>query len=321
VAATRARDLLVVPVLGDQRYDGWLQALTPVVYPDVARAHAPDAREPPGCPAFGEESTPGRPLNVPAPADAVVPGLHVPEAGEHRVVWWDPATLNLGAQESAGLVQQKILAADEKGVRAEEGMRAHERWQAERMRVREAGGTPSLRVLTATERAAWDEAPAANVAVESAGAVASRPHGRRFGTLVHAVLAAVDLEAGRSDVANAAALHGRLLGASADEVEAAVEAVVGALAHPLLRRAAAAARAGHCRRESPVAVRLEDGRLVEGVIDAAFLEEGVGWTVVDFKTDVEIAGGLEEHRRQVGLYVDAVARATGVAARGVLLRV
>ena len=28
VAATRARDLLVVPVLGDGRYDGWLQALT-----------------------------------------------------------------------------------------------------------------------------------------------------------------------------------------------------------------------------------------------------------------------------------------------------
>jgi ATP-dependent exoDNAse (exonuclease V) beta subunit len=56
------------------------------------------------------------------------------------------------------------------------------------------------------------------------------------------------------------------------------------------------------------------------VIDAAFLEDG-GWTVVDFKTDVELGGRLEEYRRQVALYVDAVARATGVAARGVLLRV
>jgi len=61
--------------------------------------------------------------------------------------------------------------------------------------------------------------------------------------------------------------------------------------------------------------------VVEGVVDAAFLEDGAGWTVVDFKTDVEIAGRLEEYRRQVGLYAEAVRRATGVPARGVLLRV
>jgi ATP-dependent exoDNAse (exonuclease V) beta subunit len=255
------------------------------------------------------------------PAGAVVPGLHVPEAGEHRVVWWDPATLNLGAQESAGLVQQKILAADEQGVRAEEGVRAHERWQAERVRVREAGGTPSLRVLTATERAAWEESREPDVAVESTRPASSRPHGKRFGTLVHAVLASIDLDGDRGAVADAAVVHGRLLGAPQDEVDAAVETVVGALAHPLLRRAADASRAGRCRRECPVALRLDDGRLVEGVVDAAFLEDEVGWTVVDFKTDVEIAGRLEEHRRQVGLYADAVARATGKRARGVLLRV
>ena len=57
------------------------------------------------------------------------------------------------------------------------------------------------------------------------------------------------------------------------------------------------------------------------MIDAAFLEDGEGRTVVDFKTDVEIAGRLEEYRRQVGIYAEAVGRATGVRARGVLLRV
>jgi len=60
---------------------------------------------------------------------------------------------------------------------------------------------------------------------------------------------------------------------------------------------------------------------VEGVIDAAFLEDGEGWTVVDFKTDVEIAGRLEEYRGQVALYAEAVGQATGMRARGVLLRV
>src|SRR5213592_1215017 len=319
VAATRARDLLVVPALGDGRYDGWLQALTPVLYPSPD--HAPETRQPPGCPAFGVETTTGRPDNVPRPADAVVPGLHVPEAGRHRVVWWDPATLALDVQESVGLAQQKILAVDERGVRAEEGVRAHAAWQAERGRVRTVGGAPSLRVMTATEHAAIGAVPAAEVAVESVAAPRPRPHGKRFGTLVHAVLAAVELDAGRAAVADTAALQGRLLGATAEEVEAAIDTAVRALAHPLLRRAADAARAGRCRRECPVGVQVESGVLVEGVVDAAFLEDGEGWTVVDFKTDVEIAGRLEEYQRQVGLYAEAVARATGVRARGVLLRV
>src|SRR5207244_1500908 len=81
------------------------------------------------------------------------------------------------------------------------------------------------------------------------------------------------------------------------------------------RRAAAAGGAGRCRREWPVGVQVEGGVLVEGLVDAAFLEDGEGWTVVDFKTDVEIGGRLEEYRRQVGVYAEAVGRATGVRAR------
>jgi ATP-dependent exoDNAse (exonuclease V) beta subunit len=321
VAATRARDLLVVPALGDGCYEGWLGALTPVLYPPAERVHAPETRQPPGCPAFGVETTTGRPENVARPLNAVVPGLHVPAVGHHRVVWWDPATLALDVQESVGLAQQKILTVDERGVRAEEGVRAHAGWQAERERVRVDGSVPSLTVRTVTEHAAAGGAPAAEVAVESAGAPGPRPHGKRFGTLVHAVLAAVELDADRTGVADAAALHGRLLGATAEEVEAAADTAVRALAHPLLRRAANAARGGRCRRECPVGVEIGGGLLVEGVIDAAFLEDGLGWTVVDFKTDVEIAGRVEEYRRQVGLYAEAVGRATGVQAQGVLLRV
>jgi len=251
----------------------------------------------------------------------VAPGLHVPEAGRHRVVWWDPATLALDVQESVGLAQQKILAADERGVRAEEGVRAHAAWQAERERVRADGSVPSLHVVTATEHAAVGAAPVAEVAVESVDTPGPRPHGKRFGTLVHAVLAAVELDADRAGVADAAALQGRLLGATAEEVEAAADTATRALAHPLLRRAADAARAGRCRRECPVGVKLDGDVVVEGLVDAAFLEDGAGWTVVDFKTDVEIAGRLEEYRRQVGLYAEAVRRATGGPARGVLLRV
>src|SRR5438477_643897 len=156
--------------------------------------------------------------------------------------------------------------------RAEEGVRAQAAWQAERARVRTVGEAPSLRVVTATEHAAIGAVPAAEVAVESAAAPRPRPHGKRFGTLVHAVLAAVELDAGSAAVADTAALQGRLLGATAEEVEAAIDTAVRALAHPLLRRAADAARAGRCRRECPIGVQVEGGVLVEGVGGAAFLE-------------------------------------------------
>jgi ATP-dependent exoDNAse (exonuclease V) beta subunit len=138
---------------------------------------------------------------------------------------------------------------------------------------------------------------------------------------VHAILATVDLDADRGAVADVAGLQARLLGATEEEVAAAVETVARALAYPLLRRAAAAVRAGRCRRECPVALEGTDGVLVEGVVDVAFAEEGVGWTVVDFKTDVEVAGRLEEYRRQVGLYAASVHQATGEVVRGVILRV
>jgi ATP-dependent exoDNAse (exonuclease V) beta subunit len=235
------------------------------------------------------------------------------------VVWWDPTTLVLDVQESAGLAQQRILAVDERGVRAEEGVQAHAAWQAERVRVRAEGVAPTFRVTTATELAATGE-PAAEVAVESVEPQRTRPHGKRFGTLVHAVLAAVALDADRAAVAAVAKLEARLLGATDDETGAAVDTVAAALAHPLLRRAATAAAAGRCRRECPVALAL-DGMLVEGVVDLAFAEDATEWTVVDFKTDVEIAGRLDEYRRQVAHYAAAVARATGASARAVLLRV
>jgi ATP-dependent exoDNAse (exonuclease V) beta subunit len=114
--------------------------------------------------------------------------------------------------------------------------------------------------------------------------------------------------------------QGRIVGASPEEIDAAAEAAHRALAHPLLVRSAAAARTGRCRRETPVTIRLEDGALVEGVVDAAFVEDGI-WTVVDFKTDVEMAGRILEYRRQVGLYRRAIASATGMPVRAVLLRV
>src|SRR5205814_1664706 len=114
--------------------------------------------------------------------------------------------------------------------------------------------TPSLRVVTVTEHAAAAAALAGEVAVESVGTAGPRPHGKRFGTLVHAVLAAVELDADHAGVADAAALHGRLLGATAEEVEAAVDggADAGGVVAGVARRAwdqlhaAYSSRTGRC---------------------------------------------------------------------------
>ena len=335
VATTRARDLLVVPAIGDARYEGWLGALNPVVYPSAVRAHRPETREPPGCPAFGNDAIAVRPANAGRPDGAVVPGLHVPEMGNHRVVWWDPSRLRLAVEESVGLRQQKLLQVDEGGVRSDAGHRAHAAWQDERTRVRGEGGRPALRVTTATAYATKTAASAATVpadagaaratpevAIEIVEAQPGRPRGVRFGALVHAVLGTVDLDADRRVVESVTRVQARLLGAPEAEIDAAAETTVRALAHALLRQAAAAARAGDCRREVPIALCTGDGTLLEGVADLAF-RDGThgGWTVVDFKTDHEIAERLEEYRLQVAVYAAAIARATGQPVRAVLLRV
>jgi ATP-dependent exoDNAse (exonuclease V) beta subunit len=334
VAATRARDLLVVSTVGDQRFDEkWLGALNPAIFPPPDRSFTPETNHPSGCPEFGLDNC-LRPNGVLRPKSSVTPGQHQPEAGEHRVVWWDPCLLELGKQEDVGSRLNKLIAADEEGTRSQAGILAHGEWQASRTRVREASGAPSLRVVTATEHAlamaASADTPARagvvagaiepRVTVESVGIDFSRPHGKRFGILVHAVLSVVDLNADRAGVEAIAELQGRVLGATEEEVAAVIETVSRALAHPLLRRASASAARGSLRRETPVAIELEDGLLVEGIVDLAFMDESGSWVVVDFKTDFEIEGRIEEYRNQVSLYAKAISRASGLPSGGVLLR-
>jgi len=335
VAATRARDLLVVSAVGDVRYDDrWLGALNPAIFPPADRSFVPETNHPSGCPGFGPDNC-LRPGGVLRPKGSVTPGQHEPEAGSHRVVWWDPSLLELGKQEDAGSRLNKLIAADEGATRSQAGIKSHEEWQDARTRVREAAAVPTLKVVTATEHALATAAAASTdttaakpreevpeVTIESVGIDFSRPNGKRFGKLVHDVLSVVDLNADATGVQAAADLQGRLLGATSEEIVAAIETVIRTLAHPLMRRAAAASLAGRCRRETPIAMQLEDGLLVEGRVDLAFLDEAEPgtWTVVDFKTDFEIKGKLDEYREQVRLYALAIARATKLPVKRVLLR-
>ena len=105
------------------------------------------------------------------------------------------------------------------------------------------------------------------------------------------------------------------------DATAAASVVERVLAHELLGRARRAAARNACRRETPVTLTLDDGTLVEGVVDLAFEEDGV-WTVVDYKTDREIAAeGDAQYRRQLTLYASAIERATGAPVTSVLVRI
>ena len=150
---------------------------------------------------------------------------------------------------------------------------------------------------------------------------ASRPHGKRFGILVHAVLAVVPLDAHDDVVVKVVHAQARLHGASELEEVAAGAAVKGVLSHPWLERARLAS---DVRREVSITHVREDGSLLEGVIDLAFREtknDPPTWTLIDFKTDVEIASRRAEYEVQLSLYAKALTAATGEATIAGLLSV
>jgi ATP-dependent helicase/nuclease subunit A len=186
---------------------------------------------------------------------------------------------------------------------------------------RHALGAEAESALRSEASQQWGTFPPVRVELIKRGDV-ERPSGRRFGTLVHAILASVDLDAGGDAIQASAAINGRLVGATEEETHAATAAVRAALGHPILQRAAASARKGELRRETPVMLTLDDGSLVEGVVDLAFREDKpdfVGWTVLDFKTDREFARLSDIYTAQVSLYSEAIRAATGLPSRAILL--
>jgi ATP-dependent exoDNAse (exonuclease V) beta subunit len=311
VAATRARDLLVVPAVGDEELvNTWLEPLLPVIYPSESDKRR--ALPAPFAPRFGDDSVLDRPEKARFRV-SVKPGLHRSEAGQHEVVWWDPSALELDKKLETGLHQDQVLHEKGGEENAARSLAAYQAWSEQREATLKAGRRPSLEV----EPARQVELEALSVTIETTAAKRDgRPRGRRFGALVHAALADVPLE--RHDgIERLVRAHARRLGATDDEQRAAVEAVQAAVSHPLLLRAAAAEAA---RREAPLTVKLPDGRLAEGVADLAF-REGDQWAVVDFKTDFELEEHRERHQRQLSVYARAIATATGLRTTAWLLSV
>jgi len=214
-----------------------------------------------------------------------------------------------------------------------DGRTKYDTWKLARITARERGSIPAMKVQTVREFATHIAAEAqrpqrTSFPVEKISAISvplrlseERPSGPAFGSLVHNVLARAPFDATREGLENIAGVEARLLALDAADATAAAAVVERVLGHELLQRARRAFDRGACRRETPVTLTLDDGTLVEGVVDMAFEENGQ-WTVVDYKTDREIAEkGEEEYRRQLGIYAVAIAKATGAPASAVLVRI
>jgi hypothetical protein len=217
-----------------------------------------------------------------------------------------------------------LIAKDVAPAVLEEKLRAYHEWRQRRDQALIAGAEPSVVVRTAGEWAAsgfglpggFELPPVDVLNVTRDGEM---PSGRRFGTLVHSILASASLADDAGALADLAEVEGRVLGASSDEAAAAQALVRAALGHDLLRQAAVAAAAGRCRRETPVTFGCPDGSLIEALSIWLTSTMGSGWLSTSRPTSrsASRAGAV---RRQVGFYAAAIERATGKRARGALLR-
>ena len=337
VAATRARDLLILPTVGDESSETadpgwWLDATRSAVYPTYEDRRnnitKDDSLTKHGLhwttQAFGKDSVLWRhPKAGTFPSDSVKPGLHT-SANGNPIVWWDVRTLDLDVEENIGLRQHLLLQADDANVVAEEGVKQHQAWADQRDQALQVGAQPSVSVKSVTELSKQQAAsPTHTVVIHQITLNRSgRPKGKRFGVLVHTVLATIPFDATDDEIAKTVRARARLVNAPATEITAAITTVSATLQDSFLKRAAASHQLGLTRRESPVLLKTATGQLVEGVVDLAFretIDDRNVWTVIDFKTDREISRSAPIYQSQVSLYLDAIAAATGEEVQGVLL--
>ncbi|HXV65239.1 MAG TPA: UvrD-helicase domain-containing protein [Vicinamibacteria bacterium] len=324
VAATRARDVLAVPVVADEpQAKGWVGPLLSAFYPPHKQYRFPIVA--PKCPRFqGEDTVIDRPSRAPIlPGQGIRPGLHRAEQGRHEVVWWDPSLFELETTPKPGVRRHWILQERAEGEPGE-GAREYARWLEQRDSLVGRGSEPNMTVATVTrlveeEKTAGVEGASGVEILEVEGRDPQRPAGKRFGSLVHELLARAPFETDASELGAFARSLGRVLGNTEEEILAAIAVVVRALEHDVFTRAT---KAELCYREMPLMHRENKGAVVEGVADLVFRESGAThWTIVDFKTDLRIDMTAESYRRQVALYARAVEAATLAPAKGVLLYV
>jgi ATP-dependent helicase/nuclease subunit A len=145
--------------------------------------------------------------------------------------------MRLEVEKHAALRHQRILEVDPDGAAAAASEQNYAAWKHEREALLSRASRPSISVQTVTALARLETSkhsrarPPVQVEMIERGDF-ERPRGRRFGALVHAMLASIVLDAGPDAIQASAVINGRLVGATEVEVKAATVTVRAALGHP-----------------------------------------------------------------------------------------
>jgi ATP-dependent exoDNAse (exonuclease V) beta subunit len=185
----------------------------------------------------------------------------------------------------------------------ESSLRDYRAWESARLATLAAGGRAEA-ITTVTALSTAEKPPGLSADVQTMTQRQDRLASLRFGRAVHAALRSAQVSGlTPSRAFNLSAIW------NPEEREEIARLVMATLASPIMLRAR---KAEERFAETPFSLYLS-GRLVEGVVDFAFIENGA-WVIVDFKTDRVLASEVETratlYRSQLCLYALALERLT-----------
>lgn len=246
-------------------------------------------------------------LRLTTPNEETNEGLAADDERSSVFVYWLPE--NALTRAAALPSPSSLLATIEP---KESSFRDYQAWESRRLATLAVGGrSEAITTVTALSTATDQLDPPMHT--QTMAQRKDRLASLYFGRAVHAALRS----AAMSTSAFQSPLH-FLEGGNADEKKEIERLVMATLSSPVMLRAQ---KAKERFAETPFSLYLS-GRLVEGVVDFAFIENGA-WVIVEFKTDrvreTEIETRAALYRPQVYLYALALERLTRRPIRDLVL--
>ncbi|MBN1515762.1 UvrD-helicase domain-containing protein [Candidatus Sumerlaeota bacterium] len=298
VAATRARDCLVVP---------WI--FSPQAFGNL-RGGRQKARliEAAGLNPLSDSVTQNWEESLQVPGGGCVARIN----GAETRIWQQPEQPQTRAEDMR-LLSELVNAEGALNAKTRQALDVRENWLIERERL--ALESLHCRAISTPSSLAHEDdfrrivADASDEKITQPPSMLLRAAAMRFGAAAHRVLERIDLPVCREWEAVLSAAEDEF-DLDAEERERLAQLIRRTLLSEAFQRIA---RAKETHREIPFCVRTERG-LLEGQIDCLFREDD-GWVVVDYKTDAIPSGGpaplAERYRPQCRAYAQAIRQAAG----------
>ena len=323
VAATRARDLLVVPSGGDGPFDGWTEPLEIALRPGRKDAPLDGIGVAPGCPPLGEITVLDRPSRV-AETDpwTARPGRHRMGEGPSHFVFWGVSALGLEVTPRPGVRAIEWLEAppkDAAGKPIHDGGIARDKAlslaRARRLEQASAdaamnGAREPLSILADKPLAMTSiEVEVEEVAIPLSLSPRDDFATRKLEALVRAALVVLASTHGAARTTDPVSYVARAFASSAADREAARAILEAFAAHASSRTLFESSSA--IRTDVFVALTTFDGSLGEGRVPVVLTTSDATWAI-----SIALAGDLSASKnRELGLAATAIARDLGTTVR------